>query len=106
MTLRKYIPNTITSLNLVCGVLGVMFTFNGRPDIAFYMMLAAAAFDFLDGLAARALDAYSDIGTAVESEHHPQDPADEVQGGDGIGRSESTRLNSSHQWKSRMPSSA
>ncbi len=31
--------------------------------------------------------AESDIGTAVESEHHPQDPADEVQGGDGIGYS-------------------
>ena len=35
MSLRKAIPNTITSLNLLCGVLGVMFTFNGRPDIAF-----------------------------------------------------------------------
>ena len=67
MTLRKAIPNTITSLNLLCGVLGVMFTFNGRPDIAFCMMLAAAVFDFLDGLAARALDAYSDIGKELDS---------------------------------------
>ena len=67
MTLRKAIPNTITSLNLICGVLGVMFTFNGRPDVAFYMMLAAAVFDFMDGLAARALDAYSDIGKELDS---------------------------------------
>lgn len=67
MTLRKYIPNTITSLNLLCGVLGVMFTFNGRPDIAFYMMLAAAVFDFLDGMAARALNAFSDIGKELDS---------------------------------------
>jgi CDP-diacylglycerol--serine O-phosphatidyltransferase len=67
MSIRKAIPNTITSLNLLCGVLGVMFTFSGRPDIAFYMMLAAAAFDFLDGLAARALDAYSDIGKELDS---------------------------------------
>ena len=67
MTIRKAIPNTITSLNLLCGVLGVMFTFNGRPDVAFYMMLAAAVFDFMDGLAARALDAYSDIGKELDS---------------------------------------
>ena len=67
MIIRKAIPDTITSLNLLCGVLGVMFTFNGRPDIAFCMMLAAAVFDFLDGLAARALDAYSDIGKELDS---------------------------------------
>ena len=67
MIIRKAIPNTITSLNLLCGVLGVMFTFNDRPDIAFYMMLAAAAFDFMDGLAARALNAYSDIGKELDS---------------------------------------
>ena len=67
MIIRKAIPDIITSLNLLCGVLGVMFTFNGRPDIAFCMMLAAAVFDFLDGLAARALDAYSDIGKELDS---------------------------------------
>lgn len=67
MTVRKYIPNSITSLNLLCGVLGVMFTFQDRPDVAFYMMLAAAVFDFLDGLAARALGAYSDIGKELDS---------------------------------------
>ena len=67
MTIRKAIPDTITSLNLLCGVLGVMFAFNGRPDVAFVMMLVAAAFDFLDGLAARALDAYSDIGRELDS---------------------------------------
>lgn len=67
MALRKAIPNSITSMNLLCGVMGVIFTFNDRPDIAFCMMLAAAVFDFLDGLAARALDAYSDIGKELDS---------------------------------------
>ena len=67
MAFRKAIPNSITSMNLLCGVVGVMFTFNGRPDIAFVMMLAAAVFDFLDGLAARALDAYSDVGKELDS---------------------------------------
>ena len=67
MNLRKHIPNSITSMTLLCGIMGVIFTFQDRPDIAFYMMLAAAVFDFLDGLAARALNAYSDIGKELDS---------------------------------------
>ena len=67
MNVRKAIPNTITSMNLLCGVVGVIFAFKDRPDIAFVMMLAAAVFDFLDGLAARALGAYSDIGKELDS---------------------------------------
>ena len=62
MKLTKHIPNTITSMNLLCGVMGVIFTFQGALNIAFYLMLAAAVCDFLDGFAARMLKAYSDIG--------------------------------------------
>lgn len=65
--IRKYIPDFITSMNLVCGVIGVVFTFSGRIDLAFYMMLAAAVFDFCDGLAARTLNAYSDFGKELDS---------------------------------------
>ena len=67
MDIRKAIPNGITSMNLLCGAMGVIFAFNGRPDAAFCMMLAAAVFDFLDGLVARALEAYSDIGKELDS---------------------------------------
>lgn len=67
MSLRKSIPNDITSMNLIFGVMGVISAFKGRPDLAFCMMLAAALFDFLDGLAARLLDAYSDIGKELDS---------------------------------------
>ena len=67
MTLRKHIPNTITSMNLVCGLVGVIFALHNRLDMAFYCMLAASVFDFLDGLAARALDAYSDTGKELDS---------------------------------------
>ena len=67
MSLRKVIPDTITSMNLLCGVVGVIFAFKDRPDIAFLIMLAAAVFDFCDGLAARALDAYSDVGKELDS---------------------------------------
>ena len=67
MTLKKYIPDFITSMNLVCGLIGVIFAFKSRLDLAFYCMLAAAVFDFLDGLAARLLDAYSDLGRELDS---------------------------------------
>mgnify|MGYP002624258534 CR=1 FL=1 len=67
MALKKHIPNTITSMNLLAGAMGVIFTFQHRPDIAFACMLAAAVFDFCDGLAARLLGAYSAIGKELDS---------------------------------------
>lgn len=54
-------------MNLLCGVLGVIFTLRGRIDTAFPLMLAAAAADFCDGFAARLLHAYSDIGKELDS---------------------------------------
>jgi CDP-diacylglycerol--serine O-phosphatidyltransferase len=54
-------------MNLLSGVLGVIFTLDGNMGLAFPMMLAAAVFDFCDGLAARALGAYSDIGKELDS---------------------------------------
>ena len=67
MSLKKHIPNTITLMNLLCGVLGVISAVKGRPYIAFPLMLAAAVFDFCDGLAARLLGAYSNIGKELDS---------------------------------------
>ena len=67
MRITKHIPNTITSMNLLCGALGVMFTFQGALHIAFYLMLAAAVCDFLDGFAARLLKAYSPMGKELDS---------------------------------------
>ena len=67
MKLLKHIPNTITSMNLLCGALGVIFTLQGALDIAFYLMLAAAVCDFFDGLSARLLKAYSPIGKELDS---------------------------------------
>lgn len=67
MSIKKHIPNTITLMNLLCGVLGVIYALQGRLDIAFILMLAAAVFDFCDGLAARLLKAYSPIGKELDS---------------------------------------
>ncbi|MBQ8811441.1 MAG: CDP-diacylglycerol--serine O-phosphatidyltransferase [Bacteroidales bacterium] len=67
MNIVKHIPNAITSMNLLCGVLGVICTFQGQFDIAFYLMLAAAVCDFCDGLSARLLNAYSSLGKELDS---------------------------------------
>lgn len=67
MRIVKIIPNTITSMNLLCGAVGVICTLEGRPDLAFPLMIAAAVADFFDGFAARLLGAYSDIGKELDS---------------------------------------
>ena len=67
MKIIKHIPNTITSMNLLCGVLGVIFTFQGALDLAFYLMILASVFDFLDGFSARMLKAYSPVGKELDS---------------------------------------
>ena len=67
MSLKKHIPNLITSLNIACGIVGVVFAFRLRSDVAFALMLAAGVFDFLDGFAARTLGAYSPVGRELDS---------------------------------------
>ena len=67
MNIVKHIPNTITSMNLLCGALGVIFALKGWLDTAFYLMLAGAVCDFCDGLAARLLKAYSPLGKELDS---------------------------------------
>lgn len=57
----------ITLMNLLAGALGVIFAFKGDFRTAFFLMLAAAVFDFCDGLAARLLHAYSDLGKELDS---------------------------------------
>ena len=54
-------------MNLLSGALGVIFTLEGRLDVAFPLMLAGAVFDFCDGLAARLLGAYSPMGKELDS---------------------------------------
>lgn len=67
MTVKKHIPNTITLLNMLSGIMGIIAVFNDKPQTAFLFMLIAACFDFCDGLAARLLGAYSEIGKELDS---------------------------------------
>ena len=68
MNIRKHIPNSITCLNLLCGVAGIiaLLSYNA-PIAAFCFMLAGAGFDFCDGLSARLLNAYSPVGKELDS---------------------------------------
>ncbi|MCA5005442.1 CDP-diacylglycerol--serine O-phosphatidyltransferase [Sphingobacterium bovistauri] len=65
--MKKYIPNTITSLNLFSGCLGILFVLKGDYLSAFYCVLASGIFDFFDGLVARLLNVKSLIGKELDS---------------------------------------
>ncbi|MCL2727043.1 MAG: CDP-diacylglycerol--serine O-phosphatidyltransferase [Bacteroidales bacterium] len=65
--MKRHIPNFITCLNLFFGCVAVVFALRGWLGFAVYMVIAAALFDFLDGLAARLLNAYSPIGKELDS---------------------------------------
>jgi CDP-diacylglycerol--serine O-phosphatidyltransferase len=67
MTITKHIPNAITMLNLFSGCVAAYFAFQGNYDVTFYLVLLAGLFDFLDGLAARVLKAYSSMGKELDS---------------------------------------
>ncbi len=65
--IRRNIPNFITCLNLIAGSLAVIFALNSQLDYAVILIFTAALLDFLDGLAARLLHAYSPIGKDLDS---------------------------------------
>ena len=54
-------------MNLLSGILGVICAVYSMPGWALILMMAAAVFDFCDGLAARLLKAYSPIGAQMDS---------------------------------------
>lgn len=63
----KYIPNFITSLNLFTGSIAVVMAFEDKLVIAAFLIFIASVFDFLDGMSARALKAYSNMGKELDS---------------------------------------
>jgi len=65
--IAKHIPNTITCLNLFLGCVACVAAFKENYLGAAIFIYMAAVLDFLDGLAARLLHAYSDIGKELDS---------------------------------------
>ncbi len=62
-----WVPNFITSMNLAAGSLAVFYGIEGQLGWAAVFIFTAAIFDFLDGMAARLLGAYSEIGKQLDS---------------------------------------
>lgn len=73
--IKHWIPNIITCLNLISGCVAIYMAFNMTrlfgPLVggqwALVAMGMAAVFDFLDGMAARLLHSYSDLGKELDS---------------------------------------
>ncbi len=65
--MKKHIPNLFTLLNLACGTVAIVLAMEGQWQWSVYLMLLAALFDFLDGMAARLLKATSETGKQLDS---------------------------------------
>jgi CDP-diacylglycerol---serine O-phosphatidyltransferase len=64
---KKHLPNALTCGNLLCGCLGIVAAMQQDLSWAAYFIFVGMLFDFLDGLAARLLRAYSEIGKQLDS---------------------------------------
>lgn len=67
MPIKKHIPNFITLMNLLAGILAIYSVTNDKPGLAGLLIFIAALMDFLDGMLARLLDAKSPIGGELDS---------------------------------------
>jgi CDP-diacylglycerol---serine O-phosphatidyltransferase len=69
MNIKNHIPNALTSANLICGFVSITLMLGSEPDpvMAALFIFVAGVFDYLDGTAARLLDARSPIGKELDS---------------------------------------
>ncbi len=65
--MKKHLPNLLTLLNLAAGTAAIVLSLEGQWRSAVYLVLAASLLDFLDGMAARFLDASSETGKMLDS---------------------------------------
>ena len=65
--MKKHIPNFLSLLNLASGFTSIIFILNGNILISVWILIGALIFDFSDGLAARLLNAYSELGKQLDS---------------------------------------
>lgn len=64
---RIVIPSGITLLNWFSGVLSIICVTKGYIEVAALLIVAAAIFDFFDGMVARLINAQSEIGVQLDS---------------------------------------
>jgi CDP-diacylglycerol---serine O-phosphatidyltransferase len=64
---KSFIANTVTSLNVFCGFVSLVFASEGDFKTASVFIMAAATFDLLDGIVARLLGTTSRFGVELDS---------------------------------------
>jgi CDP-diacylglycerol--serine O-phosphatidyltransferase len=67
LNLKTQIPNAFTLLNLLSGVIGIVWVLHGNVLSGAYFILISAGLDFFDGFAARILKVPSEIGKQLDS---------------------------------------
>ena len=65
--MKKYLPDLVTCLNLMCGVCACILALWGYFYQAYCFILAGAVFDMCDGALARLLNASSQMGKELDS---------------------------------------
>ncbi|HRO74990.1 MAG TPA: CDP-alcohol phosphatidyltransferase family protein [Crocinitomicaceae bacterium] len=61
------IPNILTALNLVCGLLSIAMSLTGLIEYAIYPIFGSLLFDYLDGFVARLLKQQGELGKQLDS---------------------------------------
>lgn len=65
--MKRIVPNTFTSLNLVSGCIAVRYALMGNAEMALLWIIVGAVLDFFDGFSARLLRVSSPIGVELDS---------------------------------------
>jgi len=67
MKFKTHIPNILTLLNLLAGIIAVMLAVSDRLVEAALFVLIGILFDFFDGLLARILNVQAELGKQLDS---------------------------------------
>lgn len=65
--MKRYIPNTLTLLNLFCGSIAVVFAMNNNFVVASIFVFLGIFFDFFDGFFARKFKVQGPLGVQLDS---------------------------------------
>ncbi|WP_296698550.1 CDP-diacylglycerol--serine O-phosphatidyltransferase [Algoriphagus sp.] len=67
MKIKSHIPNSITLLNLLSGIIGIIWVLDGNIISGAWFILISAFLDFVDGFAARILKVQGELGKQLDS---------------------------------------
>ncbi|MCC9041476.1 CDP-alcohol phosphatidyltransferase family protein [Myroides sp. M-43] len=65
--MKKHIPNAITLLNLLSGLIALVYAFDDNIHMAFLWVCLGIFFDYWDGFVARILNVKSEMGLQLDS---------------------------------------